>query len=61
MIGRVYAELGRRSSVCGGLADWVKECAKSKLHIVRTYQETITDAIEAGYALRMTLVTRCLE
>jgi hypothetical protein len=27
-----------------------RDCGKSKVTIVRTYQETITDAIEAGYS-----------
>jgi hypothetical protein len=48
---RFYAELAKRfaeqSEVFEG---FVKDSAKNKLHVVRTYQETITDALEAGYA-----------
>ena len=49
--GSFYEELARRfpeqSEVFLGYA---RDCAKNKVTITRTYQETITDAIEACYA-----------
>ncbi len=47
----LYEELARRFPAYGEQATaFAKECRKSKLLVLRTYQETITDAIEAGYA-----------
>lgn len=49
------AELYETLSGCfpehaAALSGYAADCRKAKLHVVRTYQETITDALEAGYA-----------
>jgi hypothetical protein len=48
---RFYRELGARfpahEATFAGLA---QDCEKNSAQIVRTYQETITDALEAGYS-----------
>jgi rubrerythrin len=31
-------------------AGWAEECEKSSTQVTRTYQETITDALEAGFS-----------
>ena len=31
-------------------AGWAEECEKSSTQVIRTYQETITDALEAGFS-----------
>lgn len=47
----LYEEMAKRFPEHGAIfSGFAKDCAKSKLAIVRTYQETITDAIEAGYS-----------
>jgi hypothetical protein len=46
-----YEELAKRFPQHSDLfAGYARDCAASKLTIERTYQETITDALEAGYA-----------
>ncbi len=46
-----YEEMARRFPEHGdAFLGFVKDCQKSKVTIVRTYQETITDALEAGYS-----------
>jgi hypothetical protein len=48
---RFYAELAQRfPEQSETFEGFVKDCAKNKLNVVRTYQETITDALEAGYS-----------
>jgi hypothetical protein len=34
----------------GAFASWAEECGKSSVQVTRTYQETITDALEAGFS-----------
>lgn len=47
----LYEEVARRYALYTEQATvFAAECRKSKLLVLRTYQETITDAIEAGYA-----------
>ena len=31
-------------------AGWAEDCGKSSIQVTRTYQETITDALEAGFS-----------
>lgn len=31
-------------------AGWAEDCEKSSMQVTRTYQETITDALEAGFS-----------
>jgi hypothetical protein len=46
-----YEEMARRFPEQGdAFLVFAKDCQKSKVTIVRTYQETITDALEAGYS-----------
>ncbi len=47
----LYEEMAKRfPEHSAAFQGYAKDCAKSKLTVVRTYQETITDAIEAGYS-----------
>ena len=47
----LYEEMAQRFPQHGDVfLGFAKDCQKSKVTIVRTYQETITDAIEAGYS-----------
>jgi hypothetical protein len=34
----------------GTFAGWAEDCEKSSIQVTRTYQETITDALEAGFS-----------
>jgi hypothetical protein len=46
-----YRELRKRYPQHEGtFASWAEECEKSSIQITRTYQETITDALEAGFS-----------
>jgi hypothetical protein len=46
-----YQALGERFAAQGAtFAGFAKDCAKSSTTVVRTYQETITDALEAGFS-----------
>jgi hypothetical protein len=48
---RFYEELARQFPEQGeAFLGFAKDCARNKLTVVRTYQETITDAIETGYS-----------
>lgn len=47
----LYEQMAQRFPEQGDLfRGFAKDCAKSKLTVVRTYQETVTDAIETGYS-----------
>jgi len=46
-----YRELaGRYPQHKETFAGWAEECEKSSMQVTRTYQETITDALEAGFS-----------
>jgi hypothetical protein len=46
-----YRELAERFPEHGGaFAGWAEDCEKSSTQVTRTYQETITDALEAGFS-----------
>jgi hypothetical protein len=46
-----YRELGKRFPQHERtFAGWAAECEKSSMQVTRTYQETITDALEAGFS-----------
>jgi hypothetical protein len=46
-----YRELGQRFAAhAATFAGFAEECAKSIVQVSRTYQETVTDALETGYS-----------
>jgi hypothetical protein len=46
-----YRELGKRFAAhAATFAGFAEECAKSSVQVSRTYQETVTDALETGYS-----------
>jgi len=46
-----YRELAERFPEDGGaFVGWAEDCEKSSTQVTRTYQETITDALEAGFS-----------
>jgi len=46
-----YRELAQRfREHAGTFAGWAEDCEKSSTQVTRTYQETITDALEAGFS-----------
>ena len=53
-----YESLARRFAEQGdAFARFAKDCAKSSTTVVRTYQETITDALEAGFSFEGILLS----
>ena len=53
-----YETLGDRFSAQGAtFAGFAKDCAKSSTTVTRTYQETITDALEAGFSFEGILLS----
>jgi len=49
----LYREMAQRYPEHGeAFLGFARDCEKSKVTVVRTYQETITDAIEAAYSFQ---------
>jgi hypothetical protein len=46
-----YRELGERyPEHAQAFAGWAEDCVKSGAQVTRTYQETVTDALETGFS-----------